>query len=81
MCVDKILDELGSFSDLVEESERVEKEWQLVLVAGLAGRDGVVPSSDEAERPLKMMIHTVENGGDLTKYMAFDTEGAPVEFG
>tara|TARA_R110000822_G_scaffold187752_9_gene326608 strand:- start:17621 stop:17866 length:246 start_codon:yes stop_codon:yes gene_type:complete len=81
MCVDKILDELGSFSDLVEESERIEKEWQLVLVAGLAGRDGVVPSSDEAERPLKMMIHTVENGGDLTKYMAFDREGAPVEFG
>jgi hypothetical protein len=81
MCVDKILDELGSFSDLVEESERIEKEWQLVLVAGLAGRDGVVPSSNEAERPLKMMIHTVENGGDLTKYMAFDREGAPVEFG
>jgi len=81
MCVDKILDELGSFSDLVEESERIEKKWQLVLVAGLAGRDGVVPSSDEAERPLKMMIHTVENGGDLTKYMAFDREGAPVEFG
>lgn len=81
MCVDKTLGELSTFSDLVAESERVEKDWQIVLVAGLAGKNGIAPSSDEAEEPLKMMLHTVENGGDLSKYMAFDREGAPVQFG
>ena len=81
MCVDKTLGELSTFSALVAESERVEKDWQIVLVAGLAGKDGVTPSSDEAEESLKMMLHTVENGGDLSKYMAFDREGVPVQFG
>ena len=81
MCVDKTLSELSTFSALVTESERVEKDWQIVLVAGLAGRNGVAPSSDDTEEPLKMMLHAVENGGDLSKYMAFDREGAPVQFG
>lgn len=81
MCVDKTLGELSTFSALVAEAERIEKDWQIVLVAGLAGKNGVSPSSEEAEEPLKIMLHTVENGGDLSKYMAFDREGAPVQFG
>jgi hypothetical protein len=81
MCVDKTLGELSTFSALVTEAERIEKDWQIVLVAGLAGKNGVAPSSDEAEDPLKMMLHTVENGGDLSKYMSFDREGEPVQFG
>ena len=81
MCVDKTLDELGSFSDLVEESKQMEQDWQIVLVAGISGRNGVAPNSTEAEQPLKMMVQTVVNGGDLSKYMSFDKEGAPVHFG
>ncbi len=81
MCVDKTLEELGSFSDLVEESRQMQQDWQIVLVAGLSGRDGVVPDSSEAEQPLNRMVQTVENGGDLSKYMAFDREGMPVHFG
>jgi len=81
MCVDKTLGELSTFSALVAEAERIEKDWQIVLVAGLAGKNGAVPSSDDAEEPLKMMLHAVENGGDLSKYMAFDREGVPVQFG
>ncbi|MBQ0711802.1 MAG: ribonucleotide reductase subunit alpha [Porticoccus sp.] len=81
MCVDKTLGELSIFSALVAEAERIEKDWQIVLVAGLAGKNGVAPSSDDAEEPLKMMLHAVENGGDLSKYMAFDREGVPVQFG
>ena len=80
MCVDKTLDELGSFSDLVAESKRMEQDWQIVLVACLSGRNGVVPNSGEAEQPLKMMVQTVENGGDLSKYMAFDRHGTPIQF-
>lgn len=81
MCVDKTLDELGSFSDLVTESESMGKNWQIVLVAGLSGRNGVVPSSDEAEQPLKRMVQAVESGGDLSNYMAFDKNGSPILFG
>ena len=81
MCVDKTLEELGSFSDLVEESKNMEKDWKLVLVAGLSGKNGVAPSSAETEQPLKMMVHTVESGGDLSKFMAFDRNGTPVQFG
>lgn len=81
MCVDKTLDELGSFADLVAESERTQQDWQIVLLAALSGRNGVPPTADEAEQPLKMMMQTVENGGDLSKYMAFDRAGMPIRFG
>ncbi len=81
MCVDKTLDELGSFSDLVEESKQMGQDWQLVLVVGLSGRNGVAPSSSEADQPLKAMVQTVEMGGDLSKYVAFDREGTSVQFG
>jgi hypothetical protein len=81
MCVDKTLDELNSFSDLVEESKQMEQDWQIVLVAGLSGRNGVAPDSSKAEQPLNMMVQTVEMGGDLSKYMAFDREGTFIQFG
>lgn len=81
MCADKTLDELGNFSDLVEESRQMGQDWQIVLVAGLSGRNGVAPSSSEADQPLKAMVQTVEMGGDLSKYVAFDREGTSVQFG
>ena len=80
MCVDKTLDELGGFSDLVKESETMEQDWQIVLVASLSGRNGVVPDSEEAERSLKIMVETVQHGGDLSKFMAFERGGEPVRF-
>ena len=81
MCVDKTLDELGSFADLVTESESIEQNWQIVLVASLSGRGGIVPTSDEATQPLKMMVQTVEQGGSLSNFMAFDKKGDPIQFG
>ena len=81
MSVDKTQDELGSFADLVAESERTKQDWQIVLLAALSGRNGVAPSSDEAEQPLKKMMQAVETGGDLSQFMAFDRAGTPVQFG
>lgn len=80
MCVDKTLDELGTFADLVTEAEHMGQAWHIVLVACLSGRNGIMPSSDDATQPLKIMQTTVENGGDLSNYMAFDREGSPVQF-
>ena len=53
MCTDKLLDDLGSFADLVAESEKMEQDWQIVLVASLSGRNGIAPGSEEADKPLK----------------------------
>jgi hypothetical protein len=81
MCVDKTLSELGVFSDLVAESERMEQDWQIVLVACLSGRNGAMPSSEDATQPLNMMLQAVEKGSDLSSYMTFDRDGTPVQFG
>lgn len=80
MCVDKTLEEMSSFSDLVKESEQMEQDWQIALVASLSGRNGLMPDSKEAERSLKMMVETVQHGGDLSKFMAFDRRGETLLF-
>lgn len=80
MCVDKTLDELGSFDDLVNESKQTKQDWQIVLIAALSGKNGQPPSSADAESPLKMMVNSVESGGDLSKFMAFDKTGSPLQF-
>ncbi len=78
LCVDKDLNELTTFADLVEESRQLPQEWQLVLIASLAGKNGVAPSAEVAEEPLKQMVHTVQEGGDLSQYLLFDRAGDPV---
>ena len=35
---------------------------------------------EEAEQPLKMMVETVQNGGDLSRYLAFDKQGVLLHF-
>lgn len=81
MCVDKPLDELITFDDLIEESKQISEDWKIVLVAAMSGRAGVMPNSDEAKQPLNMMIQAVEQGGDLSRFMAFDRKGNPIQFG
>ena len=80
MCVDKDLEELTNFADLVTESEQMEQDWSMVLIACLSGKNGVLPSSAEAEQPLKMMVQVVQSGGDLSKYLAFDRQGSLLHF-
>jgi len=80
MCVDKALDDLTNFADLVEESENMGQEWQMVLVACLSGVGDSQPAATEVELQLKMMVQMVENGGDLSRYLAFDREGELVLF-
>ena len=80
MCVDKNLAELTNFSDLVTESEKMGEDWSMVLVACLSGKNGLPPIADEAEEPLKMMVQAVQNGADLSKYLAFDKQGELLNF-
>ena len=81
MCVDKALEELSDFATLVTESEQMGQEWQMVLIAALNGENGAMPSPQQAEESLKMMVETVQNGGDLSGFVAFKKNGEPVQFG
>ncbi|RLA24666.1 MAG: ribonucleotide reductase subunit alpha [Gammaproteobacteria bacterium] len=80
MCVDKDLAELTDFTDLVNESKQMEQDWSMVLIACLSGRNSIPPTADEAEQALKIMVQTVQNGADLSKYLAFDRQGVLLHF-
>ena len=80
MCVDKALEELGSFAELVAESKKMEQDWKIVLVAALSGTNGIAPTAQDADQPLKTMVQTIEHGGDLANYLAFDRDGEYVRF-
>ena len=80
MCVDKDLDELSTFDALVDESKQMGQDWQIVLIAGIAGQNGVAPTSKDAKEPLDTMLKVVQGGGDLTRFMALDRAGDPVHF-
>jgi hypothetical protein len=77
MCVDKTLEELGTFSDLVEESRQVLQEWAIVFVAALSGKNGRVPLAEEAEAPLNRMVESIK-AGTVGMFIPFDTHGQAV---
>jgi hypothetical protein len=79
MCVDKSPDELGTFSELVEESRSLGPEWTIVFVASLAGQGGRVPSSASAEAPLQSMVEAIKLGAHGS-FIPFDRNGWPVLF-
>jgi len=80
MTLEKPLDELSSFKELVAESELMKKDWQLVSIGIMSGSNGVMPTSDEAIKSLEIMMKAVETGGNLSKFMTFDRTGNPIQF-
>ncbi len=80
MTVDKELSELTTFDALVEESKGTGKEWQIVLIAALAGSNGVAPTSKEAEEGIETILKVVQGGGNLSPFMALDRDGDPINF-
>lgn len=77
MSVDKIPEELGTFSALVEESHQFGQDWAIVFVASLSGRDGRPPTSEEADRSLQRMIESIK-AGSIGSFIPFDRRGEPV---
>ena len=80
MTLNKPLTILTSFEDLVSESKQQNRQWDMVLVAVLEGKNGIMPTDEQAVEQLEVMMKTVETGGNLAKYMAFDREGTPLLF-
>ncbi|MEG2031243.1 MAG: ribonucleotide reductase subunit alpha [Janthinobacterium sp.] len=79
MCADKLPDELGSFEALMEESKQMQTHWDVVFVAGLAGRDGVPPPQQACEAPLRAMVTAIEQGR-IDSLLAFDRSGDLLRF-
>ena len=79
MCVDKTPDELGTFSELVEESRSLGPEWTIVFVASLGGQGGRAPNSEGADAPLRSMVEAIR-GGSHGSFIPFDRNGWPILF-
>ncbi len=81
MCVDKNLPDLTTFADLVEESKAMGEPWEIALVTSLSGNNGQYPDANTTEQALNMRVKTVESGGNLSNYLAFDNQGGLLHFG
>ena len=80
MCVDKGLDELHSFDQLVQEAQAFGQPWGMVFAAALAGTPGRQPGSGEAEQPLQDMVEAIRQG-QLHAFIPFDPQGQAVALG
>lgn len=80
MCVDKGLDELDSFDQLVREAEAFGQPWGMVFAAALAGTPGRQPGSAEAAQPLQDMVEAIRQG-QLQAFIPFDPQGRAVALG
>ena len=77
LCVDKLPSELKDFTSLCAEAALTGQTWDLLFAAGLSGRAGLAPSSDEAEQPLRMMVGAIE-AGTVGGFLAFDRADEPL---
>ena len=77
MSVDKRPEELDTFAALVEESRQFGHDWAIVFVAGLSGRAGRAPTSEEADQSLQRMIEAIKTGA-FGSFMPFDRQGQPM---
>ena len=77
MSVDKAPEELDTFDALVEESHQYGQDWAIVFVASLSGRDGLAPTSKEADQSLQCMIESIKTGL-FGSFVPFDRRGEPV---
>lgn len=79
MFVDKALDELRSFAELVEESKHTGQDWSIVFVGCLGGQAGALPSGDEAQEALELMVKSIQ-GGIVDRFLAYRPDGEQIRF-
>lgn len=79
MCVDKGLDELSSFEQLLQESRLAGPPWQVLFAAGLPGRNGQPPGPQQVEQALQTMVERIK-GGMVSGFLALDASGEAVHF-
>ena len=79
MCVDKGLEEMGSFDELVAESREAGPPWQVLFAAGLCGRHGQSPGAEQVGRALQTMVERVREGM-IESYLALAPSGEALHF-
>jgi hypothetical protein len=75
MCVDKMIDDLSNFAQLVQESLQTGAHWDLVFVTSMAANSSV--TSEEAatiETALKKMLAAIDQG-QVEGFLAFNRDG------
>lgn len=78
-CVDKGLEDLGTFEELVTESRYTTPAWQVVFIAGLPGRGGKPPSAQQIDGALQTMVDNVK-AGNFRGFLALDPAGEMLSF-
>lgn len=79
MCVDKLIDELSSFDELVKEADSVASNWQFIFIAGLSGENNQAPTTEQAEPYLNKMTNDLTTGQNIGQYVVIDRAGDPIE--
>lgn len=79
MCVDKLPEELTTFTNLIKEADNISSEWNMVLFAGLNGTDGKAPTTEDADPLLNRMANDVAMGQDLARYFILDRKGNQIQ--
>lgn len=75
LCVDKTPAELIDFATLKKDADALDGRWEIIFVAAIDDS-----GSAAADAPLKRMIQTIQTGGDVARYLAFDRTGTPLRF-
>jgi len=78
MCVDKLPNEIVSFTELSKEADSVSKDWDFMFAVSLSGQNGIAPSSEEAEPFLNQMTNDLTSGQNIAQYAIFDRNDSPV---
>jgi len=78
MCVDKLPEEIDSFTALSKEADGISKEWDFVFAMGLAGQNNIAPTSEEAEPFLNKIANDLASGQNIAQYAIFDRQENPV---
>lgn len=75
LCVDKSVLELSDFAALATQADSLDSSWQVVFVAAIDDS-----GSQDADAPLKRMVQTIQTGGDVGRYLAFNRQGELLQF-
>jgi hypothetical protein len=75
MCVDKMIDDLSDFEQLVQESLQTGAHWDLVFVTSMAAQSSVaVEEAATVETALKKMLAAIDQG-QVDGFLVFNRDG------
>lgn len=72
-CVDKPLEEVTDFNNLITEAKQMKHDWSVVFVAALQG----FQLDEQIVKGTEQMVEAIRNG-QVSSLLAFDTAGTPI---